>query len=103
MRTDAPLNFRYQDILTAIVRAYIDTGEPVGSRTISKRRHNTLSPASIRNVMADLADEVALRVGDDMPLAALDLLAGVEPARPAAFRGLHRLAVDDARGRARVS
>src|ERR1035441_6795821 len=57
MRTDAPLNFRYQDILTAIVRAYIDTGEPVGSRTISKRRHNTLSPASIRNVMADLADE----------------------------------------------
>src|SRR5947199_2377023 len=57
MRTDAPLNFRYQDILTSIVRAYIDTGEPVGSRTISKRRTNTLSPASIRNVMADLADE----------------------------------------------
>jgi heat-inducible transcriptional repressor len=57
MRTDAPLNFRYQVILTSIVRAYIDTGEPVGSRTISKRRHNTLSPASIRNVMADLADE----------------------------------------------
>src|SRR6266700_2400665 len=57
MRTDAPLNFRYQDILTSIVRAYIDTGEPVGSRTISKLRHNTLSPASIRNVMADLADE----------------------------------------------
>src|SRR6185295_5294026 len=57
MRTDAPLNFRYQDILTSIVRAYIDTGEPVGSRTLSKRRQNTLSPASIRNVMADLADE----------------------------------------------
>src|SRR6202142_3096884 len=57
MRTDAPLNFRYRDILTLIVRAYIDTGEPVGSRTISKRRYNTLSPASIRNVMADLADE----------------------------------------------
>jgi len=57
MRTDAPLNFRYQEILTSIVRAYIDTGEPVGSRTISKRRQNTLSPASIRNVMADLADE----------------------------------------------
>src|SRR3954468_20554476 len=57
MRTDAPLNFRYQDILTSIVRAYIDTGEPVGSRTISKRRNNTLSPASIRNVMADLADD----------------------------------------------
>src|SRR6478752_2773198 len=57
MRTDAPLNFRYQDILTSIVRAYIDTGEPVGSRTISKQRNNALSAASIRNVMADLADE----------------------------------------------
>src|ERR1035441_5677119 len=57
MRTDAPLNFRHQDILTSIVSAYIDTGERVGSRTISKRRHNTLSPASIRNVMADLAEE----------------------------------------------
>src|SRR6202165_4318946 len=57
MRTEAPLNFRYREILTSIVRAYIDSGEPVGSRTISKRRQNTLSPASIRNVMADLADE----------------------------------------------
>src|SRR5437899_12909088 len=57
MRTDAPLNFRYQDILTSIVRAYIETGEPVGSRTISKRRRDGLSPASIRNAMADLADE----------------------------------------------
>src|SRR5437764_7282690 len=57
MRTDAPLNFRYQDILTSIVREYIETGEPVGSRTISKRRNNSLSPASIRNVMADLADD----------------------------------------------
>jgi len=57
MKTGAPLNFRYQEILNSIVRAYIETGEPIGSRTISKLRQNTLSPASIRNVMADLADE----------------------------------------------
>jgi len=57
MKTDAPLRSRHQEILTSIVRAYIETGEPVGSRTISKRRSNELSPASIRNVMADLADE----------------------------------------------
>jgi heat-inducible transcriptional repressor len=57
MRTGAPLNFRYQEILNSIVRAYIETGEPVSSRTISKLRQNALSPASIRNVMADLADE----------------------------------------------
>jgi len=53
---DAPLNHRYREILSSIVRAYIETGEPVGSRTVSKRRQDTLSPASIRNVMADLAD-----------------------------------------------
>jgi heat-inducible transcriptional repressor len=53
---DAPLNHRYREILSSIVRAYIETGEPVGSRTVSKRRQDTLSPASIRNVMADLSD-----------------------------------------------
>ena len=57
MRTDAPLKTRHQEILSSIVRAYIETGEPVGSRTLSKRRKDELSPASIRNVMADLADE----------------------------------------------
>ena len=56
MKTDEPLQPRHQEILNSIVRAYIDTGEPVGSRTISRRRNNELSPASIRNVMADLAD-----------------------------------------------
>jgi heat-inducible transcriptional repressor len=57
MRTDAPLKIRHQAILNTIVRAYIETGEPVGSRTLSRLRENALSPASIRNVMADLADE----------------------------------------------
>src|SRR5208283_63397 len=57
MWTDAPLKTRHQEILHSIVRAYIETGEPVGSRTISKHRNSALSPASIRNVMADLADE----------------------------------------------
>ncbi len=57
MRTDAPLHTRHQEVLNSIVREFIETGEPVGSRTISKRRAEMLSPASIRNVMADLADE----------------------------------------------
>ncbi len=57
MKQGAPLNFRYQEILTAIVREYIETGEPVGSRTVSKLPQTRLSAASIRNVMADLADE----------------------------------------------
>src|SRR5579862_4374176 len=56
MKTDAPLQSRHREVLNAIVRAFIETGEPVGSRTISKLREDALSPASIRNVMADLAD-----------------------------------------------
>jgi heat-inducible transcriptional repressor len=57
MRMDVPLRTRHREVLHAIVRTYIESGEPVGSRVLSKRRSDTLSPASIRNVMADLADE----------------------------------------------
>ena len=57
MLTDPPLKTRHQEILSSIVRAYIETGEAVGSRTISKTRNSDLSAASIRNVMADLADD----------------------------------------------
>lgn len=51
------LNARERSILHLIVRGYIENGEPVGSRTLSRMRDLALSPASIRNVMADLADE----------------------------------------------
>jgi heat-inducible transcriptional repressor len=57
MKTEGPRGFRHSEILSDIVRTYIETGEPVGSRTISKSYAEPLSPASIRNVMADLADE----------------------------------------------
>ena len=48
---------RKLEILHAIVRSYIETGEPVASRSISRMRRDQLSPASVRNVMADLCDE----------------------------------------------
>jgi len=48
---------RNLDILHLIVQSYIETGEPVASRTISRRLGSRLSPASVRNVMADLYDE----------------------------------------------
>src|SRR5215467_6296866 len=57
MKSEASLKSRHKDILYSIVRAYIENGEPVGSRTLSKQQREALSPASIRNVMADLADE----------------------------------------------
>jgi len=54
---NAPLQERRnRQILADLVRTYIETGEPVSSRAISKRYEETLSPATIRNVMADLED-----------------------------------------------
>ncbi len=47
---------REQEILTAIVETYISTGEPVGSRTLARSNREGLSAATIRNVMADLAE-----------------------------------------------
>ncbi|MDR0552473.1 MAG: heat-inducible transcriptional repressor HrcA [Holosporales bacterium] len=49
-------NKRYVDIFNELVDEYIETGTPVGSRTLSKRMVNALSPATIRNVMSDLED-----------------------------------------------
>ncbi len=47
---------RHQQILTDVVRHYIETGEPVSSRSISRRHLEPLSPATVRNVMADLEE-----------------------------------------------
>jgi len=56
MRTPALQERRNRQILADIVRTYIETGEPVSSRAISQRFEEILSPATIRNVMADLED-----------------------------------------------
>jgi heat-inducible transcriptional repressor len=47
---------RHRDILIAVIREYIDSAEPVGSRALSKRHFPNLSPATIRNAMADLEE-----------------------------------------------
>ena len=54
---DIRLTDREQEILESVVQYFVLTGNPVGSRTISKVRSKTLSPATIRNVMADLEDK----------------------------------------------
>ena len=51
-----PIGNREREILTAIVETFIATGEPVGSRTLARLNPEGLSPATIRNVMADLVD-----------------------------------------------
>jgi heat-inducible transcriptional repressor len=50
------LNERSRRIFAEIVNVYLATGEATGSRTLSRRLLETLSPATIRNVMADLED-----------------------------------------------
>ena len=53
MRT---LDERKEKILNAIIQNYLETGEPVGSRTISKYSDLNLSSATIRNEMSDLEE-----------------------------------------------
>ncbi|TMQ27867.1 MAG: heat-inducible transcription repressor HrcA [Candidatus Rokuibacteriota bacterium] len=50
------MDARHRDVLIATIREYIDSAEPVGSRALVKRHFPHLSPATIRNAMADLED-----------------------------------------------
>lgn len=54
MSSIANMNDRTRDIFRIVVESYLDSGSPVGSRTISQVSGLNLSPASIRNVMHDL-------------------------------------------------
>ena len=58
MRADglAALDHRSREIFRSIVESYLETGDPVGSRNISRLLQTALSPASVRNVMADLEE-----------------------------------------------
>ena len=68
------LTDRARDVFRLVVESYLDTGQPVGSRTISRISALNLSPASIRNVMQDL-EEAGL-------LAAPHTSAGRVPTEP---------------------
>ena len=56
MQAREELSERKLTILHAIIQTYLETGEPVGSRTISKYSDLNLSSATIRNEMADLEE-----------------------------------------------
>ena len=56
MSPPGPIGARERQILTAIVETFISTGDPVGSRTLSRSNREGLSAATIRNVMADLTE-----------------------------------------------
>ena len=48
------LDARKREVLRTLIRLHIDTGEPVGSESLSRSLHRALSPATLRSVMADL-------------------------------------------------
>src|SRR5215475_10318927 len=50
------MDTRHREVLIALIREYVDSAEPVGSRVMAKRHFPALSPATIRNTMADLEE-----------------------------------------------
>ncbi|HEX6308855.1 MAG TPA: heat-inducible transcriptional repressor HrcA [Longimicrobiales bacterium] len=56
-RRQAGLTEREEQILEAVIRTYVETAEPAGSRTVARRRGLGVSPATIRNAMSDLEDK----------------------------------------------
>jgi len=70
------LNERSREIFRHIVDSYVAGGEPVGSRTISRLMDSALSPATIRNVMADL-EEAGLLYAPHTSAGRLPTVAGL--------------------------
>jgi len=56
-RVNSMLSEREEQILDAVIRTYVETAEPAGSRTVAKRHELGVSPATIRNAMSDLEDK----------------------------------------------
>lgn len=54
---ELPLTEREERILEAVIRTYVETAEPAGSRTVAKRHGLGVSPATIRNAMSDLEEK----------------------------------------------
>ena len=54
--TTPSLDQRSRQVLLAVIAEYVETGEPVGSRAVARRHIRGLSPATLRNAMADLED-----------------------------------------------
>ena len=52
-----PLSEREHDVLEAVIRTYVETAEPAGSRTIARRFGLGVSPATVRNTMSDLEEK----------------------------------------------
>jgi heat-inducible transcriptional repressor len=57
MTTGEPLSEREHQILEAVIRTYVETAEPAGSRSVARRFNLGISPATVRNTMSDLEEK----------------------------------------------
>ncbi|WP_420127366.1 heat-inducible transcriptional repressor HrcA [Longimicrobium sp.] len=57
MSTGEPLSEREHQILEAVIRTYVETAEPAGSRNVARRFPLGISPATVRNTMSDLEEK----------------------------------------------
>ncbi len=57
MNSDQPLTDREHQILDAVIRSYVESAEPAGSRTVARRFQLGISPATVRNTMSDLEEK----------------------------------------------
>ncbi|MDX1623236.1 MAG: heat-inducible transcriptional repressor HrcA [Gemmatimonadota bacterium] len=97
--TETELTTRESEVLEAVVRTFVETAAPAGSRTVAKRFDLGVSPATIRNTMSDLVEKGYLaqphpsagRMPTDKAYRYyVDLLMRVERLEPAELRRLAR-------------
>ena len=55
--TEQPLTEREHEVLEAVIRTYVETAEPAGSRMVARRSGLGISPATVRNTMSDLEEK----------------------------------------------
>ena len=89
-------------LVTRIGAVSEDVAQPRIERPDRAEERNCAVPILDVSRMHLQTNEMSRRIGNDVPLAPLDLLARIITARTATFRRLHRLAVDDTCGRARL-
>jgi len=93
---------RFAQLVASIAPIGKDMAQPRVERPDGGQHlHGAIPVLDVGGVNAQ-PDQMALRVGDDVALAALDLLAGIEAARSTGLRGLHRLAIAPRMGLPRV-
>src|SRR5439155_38063 len=87
--SEPTLDPRLRQVLLAVIAEYVETAQPVGSRSVARRHVRGLSPATIRNAMADLEDTgwVTARALTPMPRPSVEELREIGRILTRRYRG----------------